>query len=686
MQYGWEGRSEPTFGNMEKSLKHFVRRILGIHLLFLMLLLAVVSAGARHVYNSAREQAMEQAQIRQALLASQTAHGIGGFYDSILSDLGLLKPQDDETDLPAASQAPVDNKILATPGLIRQVSGLLLSRQLQGRAQLFMVDEQMHPHALGVDDRPNKPAGMMGKGPRPPLSPPPPDPMPAIDQAIIQKFGPWLRQQDRNSISGMEIVEQGDTRLAIKLVCVPMTPPSRPFGVIRQTPPPPPKRFWLVAAVSARPIEHNFLVDLMQNGVSGAFLVDETLTIMAASQHDLVGTRLDAVSAPQLADSLATFARSDHNATVSVDAPFRLNFQAREGFQAFEPSILSAAAVNPVKILGKPWFVVVVSPLKDVDKVVNNLAQKALFWTAFIAISVTTILVSTAKQLISSRLKMERERHQLLQNEMRQARQIQLAWLPQKTKGLCKDSLLDIATLNRPATHISGDFYNFFELPDGRTAVLIGDVTGHGTAAAFLMATTQLLLRNALPGFCDPGRALEEVNRQLSNQVFNGQFVTMQVLVIDPKTGWVQIATAGHPAPLINDGSGFRSLEIEPQLVAGVDSSMVYPTETFHLSPGSSLLLYTDGVVETEDRSGNRLRTEGLQSSLAGPMENAEQLLQRAVSAVNTFRRGEHLRDDLTLVAVHLNARAEAKALPNSDDQGSPLLALHEAVLSVKAG
>ena len=258
---------------------------------------------------------------------------------------------------------------------------------------------------------------------------------------------------------------------------------------------------------------------------------------------------------------------------------------------------------------------------------------------------------------------MERVRHAMLQNEMRQARQIQLAWLPQKTKAVCGNSRVEIATLNRPATHISGDFYNFFELPDHRTAVVIGDVTGHGTAAAFLMATTQLLVRNTLPNSCDPGRCLEEVNHQLTNQVFNGQFVTMQILVIDPATGEVDIATAGHPAPLVSEGESFQSVTIEPQLVAGVDPTGKYPTERFSLRPGDSILLYTDGVVEAEDPAGNRLRLSGLVSALTGRMNDAESLLQRAVSAVNTFRRGQDLLDDLTMVAVHLIPEKEP---PNS--------------------
>jgi len=371
---------------------------------------------------------------------------------------------------------------------------------------------------------------------------------------------------------------------------------------------------------------------------------------MASSRHELVGTRLDEGGDPELNQTLADFATVNYSATRVINKKFRV------GASPFEASMVSAC---PVKVLGKRWIVVMTSPLKDVDAVVTDLAGKALFWAIFVAVSMTAILVTSAAQLILSRMKMERVRHQSLQNEMRQARKIQLAWLPEKTKTTCGASLLDIATLNRPATHISGDFYNFFELPDGRTAVLIGDVTGHGMAAAFLMATTQLLLRNALPQFCDPGRCLEDVNRQLTNQVFNGQFVTMQVLVIDSHTGEVAISTAGHPNPLISDGDSFKLIELEPQLVAGVDSTTPYHTERFHLRPGSSLLLYTDGVIETENPSGNRLRTEGLRQALSGQVQNAEELLQNAVSAVNNFRRGESLRDDVTLVAIHLFANAD---------------------------
>jgi serine phosphatase RsbU (regulator of sigma subunit) len=620
---------------MDNSVKHFVRRILGIHFLLLALLLAVVTLAARHVYTSARNQAMSQAQDQQTRLAEQTAHGVEQFYNSILDDLDLLKPDEEQkSDLPDLPAQPVQPRPFANMGVARQAIGGMLVHQLGGRARLFVVDEQMHPHALGTEDRPFHVQGGLGRSPRnPPAAST--GPSPAFETEIISRFGPWLEGLQSAAISGMEVIDDR----SIKLVAQPLTsiPKAGSNKAAVRT-------GWLVVAVSAKPIEVDFLDDQGQHDQSAALLIDESMTVMASSEHSLVGLHIDKDASPMLRSRLASFAPL-YNSTVSLDQPFSI------GPQRFDPALIT---VCPLKVMGNQWFVLRTSPLSKVDQGVRELSRKALFWAIFVAISMTAILVSTAGQLIFSRLKMERVRHQLLKNEMRQARQIQLAWLPQKTKTTCSGSLVDIASLNRPATHISGDFYNFFELPDGRTAVVIGDVTGHGTAAAFLMATTQLLIRNTLPQYCDPGRCLEDVNHQLSNQVFNGQFVTMQILLIDARTGEVAIATAGHPAPLITDGEHFQSLKLEPQLVAGVDSRMKYPTERFRLRPGLSLLLYTDGVIETENRDGERLRLEGFRQGLAGKVDTAEALLQRAVSTVNTFRQGRELKDDLTMVAVHL--------------------------------
>jgi sigma-B regulation protein RsbU (phosphoserine phosphatase) len=215
--------------------------------------------------------------------------------------------------------------------------------------------------------------------------------------------------------------------------------------------------------------------------------------------------------------------------------------------------------------------------------------------------------------------------------------------------------------VNQPASHISGDFYNWFELPDGRVAVMIGDVTGHGIAAAFLMSTTQLMVRTILTRTADPGKCLEEVNHHLCVQVFNGQFVTMLIMVIDAERGEAFVASAGHAGPLVSEGDSFRPMPVQAQLVLGVEESMTYPTERFAISAGASLLLYTDGVIDVQNPAGERFSEERLQRSIYGKFENAQDLLNAVQDAVNTFRAGADLTDDLTFVALQFQPRAAPK-------------------------
>jgi sigma-B regulation protein RsbU (phosphoserine phosphatase) len=265
----------------------------------------------------------------------------------------------------------------------------------------------------------------------------------------------------------------------------------------------------------------------------------------------------------------------------------------------------------------------------------------------------TAILFSTAVQLIRARLRTERVRHDLITRELNQAREIQLAWLPRQGLAL---GAMDIAAVNQPASHISGDFYNWFELPDGRAVVTIGDVTGHGLSAAFLMATTQLLVHTTMLRLEDPGKTLFEVNKQLCTQVFNGQFVTMLVCVVDTDAGTLEVATAGHYPPIIGEGGVFRSLPVEPQLVLGVEKDTKYPTERFDLRSGASLVLYTDGVIDAQSPEGKRFDVNRIIESIRGHADTAQSLLDTIVGRIDHFRGPRNLPDDLTLVCIQTQA------------------------------
>jgi sigma-B regulation protein RsbU (phosphoserine phosphatase) len=329
--------------------------------------------------------------------------------------------------------------------------------------------------------------------------------------------------------------------------------------------------------------------------------------------------------------------------------------------------------IEPIALPGKRSALIISSWLDDVNAVASATFRRAAVGTAVVLLIVTGILFSTSVQLIRGRLRLERLRHQMITKELNQARKIQLAWLPSAESGCL--SACDIAAANRPASHVSGDFYDWFELDHCRVAVTIGDVTGHGMSAAFLMATTQLLVRTTMRRVQDPAQCLDEVNRQLCAASFSGQFVTMLVAVIDTNRNELQIAAAGHYPPMLSEREphgasvayGARSLPMEAALVLGVEPEAPFSTGRFPLQPGCGLLFYTDGVIEARSPGGEYFTTAGVRRALEGVKADqgptrAQDTVDAVVAAVEQFRGARELLDDLTVVAVQLQPGGAGKS------------------------
>jgi serine phosphatase RsbU (regulator of sigma subunit) len=455
---------------------------------------------------------------------------------------------------------------------------------------------------------------------------------PQIDAAaLVSAAGDWLRALETGDVSSAYDVGNA---ARVNLVAVPV----KKQGTL------------LVAVIPMRTIQGQFLGDVNNEQGMLAMLLDENATVMVDPDGSLVGRNiLQSSDDPRMSELARKYIRDGKRGTELFEEPLRINDDPRE------PAM---ATIQPIDVAGKKWLLVISSGLAEVDAVVSTLFRRAMFWAIFVIVSVTAVLISTSVQLIRGRVRLERVRHEMLTRELSQAREIQLAWLPDHAM---RPNSIDIAAVNEPASHISGDFYNWFELPDGRTVVAIGDVTGHGMAAAFLMATTQLLVRTTMMRVGDPGPCLEEMNRTLCMQATNGQFVTMLILVIDVEQGFVDVATAGHHPPLVGEGAGFEPLKMQSQLVLGVDDDVQYPTERFAMSPGSSFLLYTDGVTDVVAPSGERFSDQRLRESLHGRFNDAQTIINATVEALNTFRRDRELADDLTLVAIQLQSADVSK-------------------------
>ena len=325
-----------------------------------------------------------------------------------------------------------------------------------------------------------------------------------------------------------------------------------------------------------------------------ATLIDDAGTFIASPLAGTVGKSIDDFDHPRMR-ALARRHADDHFEGTEV-----FHNEEKFGDITLRPGITAVQTA----VLDRIWQIVVFSTLQDVDGFVGPIFRDAMIWGTFVMIAMTALTVSTVIQLIRSRVRLERMQRDVLAKEMADARKIQLNWLP---KNACVTDAVQVAAINQPATHISGDFYNWFQLDDGRIVVTIGDVTGHGMSAAFLMATTQLLVKNIMPRVSHAGECLDEINEQLVQQSFNGQFVTLLICVIDPCRSTMEIANAGHMPPLIGQGGHFETLQLEPQLVLGVNDESAYSSERFDLTPGQSIVLYTDGAINAQRPDGERL-------------------------------------------------------------------------------
>ena len=208
--------------------------------------------------------------------------------------------------------------------------------------------------------------------------------------------------------------------------------------------------------------------------------------------------------------------------------------------------------------------------------------------------------------------------------------------------------------VNTPARAVSGDFYDFFELDDGRICFNLGDVSGKGINAALLMAKTASIFRCLGKTDPDPGRLLARVNAEICETATRGMFVTMVGGLLDPASGTVRIANAGHEPPLLRHADGsYEAFEADSPplgIVPPFDPDEALPEIEIALGDGT-LYIFTDGITEGYTAEGGMLGVDGLKALLDSNthLPAADRL---DFVAASLRHGGRPLRDDLTLLAV----------------------------------
>jgi serine phosphatase RsbU (regulator of sigma subunit) len=261
--------------------------------------------------------------------------------------------------------------------------------------------------------------------------------------------------------------------------------------------------------------------------------------------------------------------------------------------------------------------------------------------------------VRDASHVWQQRLQRERIERERVEQELRVARSIQQASLP---KEVPEPEGWQIAPYYQPAREVGGDFYDFLELKDGQLGLVVGDATGKGVPAALVMASARSMLRAvAQASDYSPGDVLRRVNDSLVIDIPPNMFVTCFYAIVDPKSGSLTYANAGHDMPYLHRNGHAEELRARG-MPLGLMPGMGYEEKQTILEAGEAALFYSDGLVEAHDPEGEMFGFPRLRELVAEHGEErslGDFLLEELYSFVG---EGWEQEDDITLLTLRRSA------------------------------
>ncbi len=243
-----------------------------------------------------------------------------------------------------------------------------------------------------------------------------------------------------------------------------------------------------------------------------------------------------------------------------------------------------------------------------------------------------------------------------LRKELEMCRRIQAELLPREPLSC---GFAQVQGISIPAREVGGDFFNYFELPGGNLALLVGDVSGKGVAAALLMASLQATLSARLPLAASLSEMAEQLDEEIARSTPPELFLTLFVAVLNSREKTLRYVNAGHNTQYALRADGrlhrFESTGRPLGLLPGGG----YVEQCVALAPGDSIFLYTDGLVETQSQTGEEFGTARLERLLAAEREsNLERLIARAESAVRNHQGTAEAFDDATVLVAKVQGLA----------------------------
>ena len=262
-----------------------------------------------------------------------------------------------------------------------------------------------------------------------------------------------------------------------------------------------------------------------------------------------------------------------------------------------------------------------------------------------------TIGTSLRDQLLEQE-RIERER---IEQELRVARLIQQASLPDEVPTL---EGWHITPYYQPAREVGGDFYDFFELNDGRVGVVVGDATGKGMPAALVAEATSNMLRAVAQalGSSSPGEVLSRVNQTLLARIPSNMFVTCFYAILDPRSGHLRYANAGHDLPYLHRVGGTAEALRARGMPLGLMPGMGYEEKEITLRAGETALFYSDGLVEAHGPKSEMFGIPRLQALIPERVEERS-LVEFLMEELYSFTGEDwEQEDDITLLTLRRSA------------------------------
>lgn len=256
-----------------------------------------------------------------------------------------------------------------------------------------------------------------------------------------------------------------------------------------------------------------------------------------------------------------------------------------------------------------------------------------------------------AKSVESAQAHDERVSREKLKRDLEIAHKVQQGLLPSKAPVV---EGYDLFSFYAAALHVGGDYFNYVPLPGGRLACVLADVSGKGVSAALVMANLAGEVRYRLASEPDPLAAVAAINDTFCGNGWDERFATFVVVVLDPAAHRARIVNAGHLPVFLRSADGSVA-EIGPEqegLPLGMMPGWEYRQTDVDILPGTTMVLFTDGVSEAMDVEDRLYGLDRLREVLAGAGGSAEEIGQRILVDVERHSAGQVQTDDICLVCI----------------------------------